>query len=186
MDAHDRILDAAAECIARAGYAGATISAVAKQAGLSRPTVYAHFRNREDLVSAALKRAAAVVVGRIVEQAGRATTAADFVVEATVAARVEFRTVPALAPIAFPERADFRLFRTSMSADQIAMARGFLAPLLEYEPELGEDLDEIAELVMRLLLSLVWIDSEMSTSEDRLRDYLHRRLVPALGLPPRT
>ncbi|MDT7664406.1 MAG: hypothetical protein QOD04_3962, partial [Pseudonocardiales bacterium] len=46
-----------------------------------------------------------------------------------------------------------------------------------------DDLDEIAETMVRFLFSLVMFESERSASDDRLRGYLHRRLVPALGLP---
>jgi hypothetical protein len=37
--------------------------------------------------------------------------------------------------------------------------------------------------MVRFLFSLVMFESERSASDDRLRGYLHRRLVPALGLP---
>ncbi|WCB96456.1 hypothetical protein DSM104299_05215 [Baekduia alba] len=51
----ERILDAAAALLARG--AAASTTAVATEAGVSRPTVYAHFPTREALVEAVAERA---------------------------------------------------------------------------------------------------------------------------------
>ena len=53
----ERILDAAAALLARG--AAASTTAVATEAGVSRPTVYAHFPTREALVEAVAARAVA-------------------------------------------------------------------------------------------------------------------------------
>ncbi|GAA1834757.1 hypothetical protein GCM10009836_11350 [Pseudonocardia ailaonensis] len=188
MDVRTRILEAAVECLSAVGFDGTSLSEVAERAGVSRPTVYRHFGSREKLVSEALLQLSGRIVERIWESAQGATSAAELVVETTLRARYEFRTQPALSPIAFPERATFSLARASLSAEALAMTRRFLAPVLEFEPDLADDLDEIAETVIRFLLSLVWFDvpSEpgAGADEERLRGYLHRRLVPALGIRP--
>lgn len=181
MDARARILEAAVECLGRGGYAGTTITAVARLAGLSRPSVYAHFGTREQLVSQALRQEAGEVVERVTAQARRASTAADFVVEATIAVRAEFRSRPALAPLAFPERSSPSLGHEAIGPEAMAMARAVLTPLLEYEPSLAEEIDEIAETLIRWTLSLAMFESDLSASDERLRAYLHRRLVPALA-----
>ncbi|MCF7548730.1 TetR/AcrR family transcriptional regulator [Pseudonocardia sp. WMMC193] len=184
MDVRRRILDAAVEVLAAAGFEAASLSEVAARAGVSRPTVYRHFGTREQLVSAALLRLSGEVVERIWATANAAGSPAEVVVEATLRARYEFRTQPALAPVAFPERSTFALARASMSTEAIAMTKRFLAPLLDHRPELADEMDEIAETVIRFLLSLVWFDGAAGADEDALRGYLHRRLVPALGLAP--
>ncbi len=51
-DTRKRILDAALYCFARAGFHGASMEAVAKQAGLSRAGVIWHFRRKEALLNA--------------------------------------------------------------------------------------------------------------------------------------
>ncbi|MDN5918803.1 MAG: TetR/AcrR family transcriptional regulator [Pseudonocardia sp.] len=182
MDARARILAAAVEILGRGGYDAATISAVAKLAGVSRPTVYAHFGSRDLMLSEALREAAGALVARIVQRTRGTSSAAEFVVEATVAARSEFRSRPAFGPLAFPDRASFGLFRESLAPETLALARGFLTPVLEIQPALADELDEIAETVIRFTLSLVWFDSEATATDDDLRAYLHRRLVPALGI----
>ncbi|WP_445182841.1 TetR/AcrR family transcriptional regulator [Pseudonocardia sp. Cha107L01] len=183
MDVEARILRAAVEVLSSAGFAGMTISAVARVAGVSRPTVYAHYGDRESLVSAVLGSVTTEVASRVVSEARSAPTAAEFVVEVLVALRRDFRQQPALAPLAFPQYGSTIFDGGAMGADGIAIARSFLAPLLDFHPELRDDLDEIAETMVRFLFSLVMFESERSASDDRLRGYLHRRLVPALGLP---
>jgi len=188
VDVRTRILEAAVECLSVVGFDGTSLSAVAERAGVSRPTVYRHFGSRERLVSEALLQLSGRIVERIWESAKDATSAAELVVETTLRARYEFRTQPALSPIAFPERATFELARASLSAEALAMTRRFLTPLLEFEPDLAGQLDEIAETVIRFLLSLIWFDAPSPpgavNDEERLRGYLHRRLVPALGITP--
>jgi AcrR family transcriptional regulator len=46
----ERIFDAALDEFKRAGFEGASISAIAKKAGVSRPTFYAHFPTKEDVL----------------------------------------------------------------------------------------------------------------------------------------
>lgn len=182
MSVEERILEAAAERLAAVGAEGLTISSVAETSGVSRPTVYAHFGTREQLMSAALQRTADRVLTRVTEQARGAATAADYVVEVVLAARTEFRHQPALAPVAFPQRGTILFDGDVLGPRALAMTRSFLAPLLEFDPRLAPQLDEIAETSIRFLLSLILFDSDNSRSDSRLREYLHRRLVPALGL----
>ena len=47
-----RILDAALKVFAETGYSGATMDAVAIEAGLSKPTLYQYFASKEALFSA--------------------------------------------------------------------------------------------------------------------------------------
>jgi AcrR family transcriptional regulator len=51
---HERILDAAARAIRRAGHTGASVAEVMKEAGLTHGGFYAHFDSREALVASAI------------------------------------------------------------------------------------------------------------------------------------
>ncbi len=48
-DKHHRILEAAVQVFARKGFAGASIAAIAAQAGIGKGTVYSYFPSKEDL-----------------------------------------------------------------------------------------------------------------------------------------
>jgi len=52
----DRILDAAAELVQRWGYRKTTVDDIARQAGVAKGTVYLHWKAREDLFIALLRR----------------------------------------------------------------------------------------------------------------------------------
>ncbi|NBH06717.1 TetR/AcrR family transcriptional regulator [Amycolatopsis sp. SID8362] len=55
----ERILDAAAELLLRAGYRRTTVEDVAERAGVGKGTVYLHWKNREELFLAVLLRESA-------------------------------------------------------------------------------------------------------------------------------
>ena len=55
--ARQRLLEATARCVVRDGLDGTGISAVASEAGVSRPTVYRYFEDRHALILATLLHA---------------------------------------------------------------------------------------------------------------------------------
>ena len=52
IEREGRILDAALRVFSLTGYSGATMDAVAAEAGLTKPTVYQYFPSKESLFSA--------------------------------------------------------------------------------------------------------------------------------------
>jgi hypothetical protein len=59
----------------------------------------------------------------------------------------------------------------------------YLAPIETYLPDAAPRLDEMTETFLRFYLSLLAYDSAVTETDAALRGYLHRVLVPALGLP---
>ena len=57
----DQIIDAAMRVIPRSGLAGVTMEKIAAEAGVSAPTLYWHFKNKDDLLIAMIER----VVGQV-------------------------------------------------------------------------------------------------------------------------
>lgn len=177
----EKIVAAAVVCIGRLGMERTSISAIAGIAGVSRPTVYAYFDSREELVSAAMRQAVAAVTGRAVAGARRRSrTAADFAVEMVVAARREIRAEPALYPITDLRGVLPWALGAELTDEVLAFVRPFVAPLVEYDPSLAAHLDELTEVLARWLLSVVMFDSAWTATEPKLRAYLRRRVVPAL------
>jgi AcrR family transcriptional regulator len=72
---HERILDAAARAVRRAGVAGVGVAEVMKEAGLTHGGFYAHFANRDALLAEALEHAGGQSNARLRERV-RARTAA--------------------------------------------------------------------------------------------------------------
>jgi AcrR family transcriptional regulator len=96
-DARERILRAAVEQLAEGGYASATVSAVARRAGVATGSVYRHFPSKAGLLAEVFRRAAQREVDAVSAAAG-----AERPVDERVAAAVEVFVRRALAA---PQRA---------------------------------------------------------------------------------
>jgi AcrR family transcriptional regulator len=151
---------------------------------VSRPTVYAHFDSREELIELAVTHISAGLFQHIVDEASHASTAADFVVEATIAGARLLRETQQTA-LSAAESAGAEWLATLMTPESLRLARHYLEPIRHYEPDHELDLDEIAETTVRFLVSILQFDTPATSDSDRVRAYLHRRLVPALGLSSR-
>jgi TetR/AcrR family fatty acid metabolism transcriptional regulator len=62
---HERILDAASVEIARSGYFGTTVSAIARRAGVADGTIYLYFKSKESVLVSIFERA----MQRIIDEA---------------------------------------------------------------------------------------------------------------------
>ena len=70
----ERLLQAAAEEFAKAGYAGASSESISRRAGMSKATFYEHFSNKEDCIVSLFDNAAAEL-GLAMSEAARAAGA---------------------------------------------------------------------------------------------------------------
>lgn len=68
-EAETRMLDAAVELIAVRGVGGVTVAEVARNAGVSRPTVYRRWASADEIVRAALHRATVSLIAQFPEPA---------------------------------------------------------------------------------------------------------------------
>jgi AcrR family transcriptional regulator len=165
----------------RAGFDAVNMVAVAAEAGVSRQTVYTNFGSREELLSQAVARVNEQLLGRIDERLAGTADAAAYVVEFFVAARSEFRRHRLLARLMFPDGGS-PVFEAEMFARATPIAERFMAPLFERAPELAERRDDVVEVLIRMSLSVLMFDSAAVHTDDDLRGFLRRVLVPALGL----
>jgi AcrR family transcriptional regulator len=73
----DRILDAAARLLLRYGHDRTTINDIAREAGVAKGSVYAHWRSRDRLFLALLRREQAVLLAQLRDRMGAAERPAD-------------------------------------------------------------------------------------------------------------
>ena len=52
----EQLLDVAAQLFSSRGYAGATTAQIAKEAGITEPIIYRHFKSKRDLFVALIER----------------------------------------------------------------------------------------------------------------------------------
>ncbi len=179
--ARRRLLDATARCIARDGLAATSVASVAAEAGVSRPTVYRYFDDRDDLVRGALGEAALRLQAGIDERTSRFDDPGDIVVEVVVHALDTVRADPVLSAIWSSASADGSVVGRFTEPGGVAFARSCLVRAAGPAGWSNRDTDEAAELVLRLALSLL-VSPEPHRSPAALRAFLRRRLLPALGL----
>ncbi len=179
--ARERLMDAALACLQRYGLEKTGMGDIAAAAGVTKPTLYSYFASRDELLHAALARAGRALGERIAHHARRFAAPADQVVEAVLFCLREIPNEPGLA-VSSRSQADGFGARAALRPAGLAIARQVLAELFADRPELLDDVDELAEILIRWMLSLLAVDGPVPREERELRALLHRRMVPGLGL----
>ncbi|GAA4815184.1 TetR/AcrR family transcriptional regulator [Nocardioides caeni] len=181
-EARQRIVDAAAICIDRYGVAKTTLSDVATELQVTRQTVYRHFAKVSDIVGVVAEQGAAAFVDDLVAHLDGVADARRAVVDGFLFC---LRAIPA----------DPRLSLLLELGDEGAFGRrATAAPVLAYGAAMlrrypvdwaaagiaDADLDGLAEVIMRLLISMLEDPDVATRSDDDVRALLERWVVPAL------
>lgn len=179
--ARERLLEAAARCIAREGVPGTTVAAVAAEAGVSRQTVYRYFTGRDELAGRALRAAAEGLRAKLDRSIGALAQPADMIVEALVLGVAEIRRDPVLRAISDSSRLDGSILASITQPVGVAWVRQTLAPAVDAAGWSDAEAEPRLELVLRIFLSLI-VSPSPERTPDALRAFLYRHLVPGLGL----
>ena len=181
---HDRILDAATQCIRRWGIRRVSMNDVARQAGVSRGSVYRYFADRDALVQAVLERNAAQNVAAALPAVRRRRSLAAKVAEAAVFIRAHVDDEMSLGLHARPEEPELATLRLARVESMLSHWVDFWVPFLAEARDQGEvradlDLREAAEWIMRILISLVTIPSVVVDLDDpdQVRRFVADHLV---------
>jgi AcrR family transcriptional regulator len=151
---------------------------IASEAGVSRPTLYAYFENRDEIVNQAAIAASDSFVERVIAHSRQFHSAAERLVEATLFSVRGIRAEPALA-IRFRRG---QLLSGPLNRDELFYAALCLGPVVELAPELGAWIDEASELAARVIISLVSREPIEERTEDEERAFLYRWWPRALGV----
>ncbi|UOZ03206.1 TetR/AcrR family transcriptional regulator [Amycolatopsis sp. WQ 127309] len=183
-EARRRIVEAATACLDRAGLAKTSLSDVAAEAGVTRQTVYRYFPGLKDILRAVGLAGVEEFAGRMARHLASFGTAAEAAVEAVVFA---VRTVPGEPYLGLLLQAGEGEYFTAGVTSQLAFSAG--AGILRNVPvdwaaagvETDDDLQGLAEILMRLFLSFLQYPSTPAPTDDELRALVRRWLGPALG-----
>jgi AcrR family transcriptional regulator len=179
--ARERLLDAATRCIARDGLAATSVASVAAEAGVSRPTVYRYFEDRDELVREALHAAAEGLRTVVLDRIRPLPSAGDMVVEAIVVAAFTVPDDPVLRAIWSSAAADATVVGGFTEPRALEWARVCLAPAVDAAGWSPSEADDAIEMILRVVLSLLVTPAPHRTPGE-LRSYLQRWFLPALGL----
>ena len=179
--ARERLLEVAARCIARNGIPATGIAHVAHEAGVSRPTVYRYFKNREELIRSTLLQAGLRLANDVQEHIRAFDAPGDKVVEATLFTLRAIRENPVLRHVWQPAMFDAYLLQGFTQPASIVFTRVAFSEIIDATGWDEAEGTEAMEFMLRMILSLL-AAPEPERSESELREFLKRRLVPALGL----
>ena len=172
-----QILNAAMICIMSLGPSRTNISSIAAQAGVSRPTVYAHFEKLEDLIQEAVSEGISVLIRSLEVHAAEYETPRERITETFLYLLELSDRVDVLSkPMSFEVAASPR---DIIPPEAIDAARTLLAKITEDNLETKDRAaaNERAETVVRFFLSL----AAFRRSED-VRGYIERVVLPAIKL----
>jgi AcrR family transcriptional regulator len=174
----ERILDAAVRCVETVGAQRTSTSLIARAAKVSRPTLYAYFANREELVDLAAQQATLRVVDRMQQHCRRYESACDRAVEALLYALYDLRHLPAMGTHFAP---DVKLGQP-LGREELWFARQALEPVAEKWPALWKTMDDAAEIYVRMLISMLIRDPAQPRNREQDEVFLHRWWPSALGI----
>lgn len=181
-DTQQKILEAAVSCVKQWGIEKTSLNDIAKQAGVTRPTVYSYFPNRNDVIRTALLQSGYAFAERLKAQIEQFKHSEERLLEAVIFSLEELPKEPYLALLS-ESKADISGY---INQDALSDAEGQvicleLFQLIFQDRSISEsDLIDVMELTVRLVLSLLMMPSPIERTPKQLRDFLQKRLLPAV------
>ncbi|MGE0321914.1 MAG: TetR/AcrR family transcriptional regulator [Polyangiaceae bacterium] len=179
-DTQARVLEAAVRCVERWGIEKVSLGDIAKEAGVTRPTVYSYYDSRDAVVAAALLQRGYEFGERMKAHLRGFGGAEERLIEAVVYALDKLPKEPYLTLITDASLGEIvkRQALTSLEGQKICLE--IFQVILEQREDLLPELPEIIEVSVRLLLSMLMVSGPRRRSKAELRAFLKRRLVPAV------
>jgi AcrR family transcriptional regulator len=186
-DSRERILAAAERCIERHGIRKTTMDDVASEVGLSRPSVYRYFADRDDLLVELVARHARVLIARAHKAMSRQSSLPDQIIEGLLYLADHGRHDALTRHVVDPDVTS--LGRRMISSGTSEIMRGELwDPFLDVALANNELPDGLPRLDTHLFLSGL-TKTVMRGLEDgegdvkRYRSILRRFVAPAFARP---
>jgi AcrR family transcriptional regulator len=189
---HARILDAAAACLTEGGFSSnRLLSAIARRAGLSRPTLYKYGGTLEEIKDALIERELTGYLAEAAPMIDAARWDAGYVADLLAFLVGRARRHPLLAA-AIRDVPDMVLPWFTVRADlTVARVTALAAPVVQDKIDRGEfpqvDVPVLIDALTRIVLSLVFVNSAVDADDpEDLRGYLGTvtgiiALLPAPG-----
>ena len=182
QEARDRIIEAAARCVDRLGPSAFSLSEVANELGISRPTVYRYFPSTDELLSSVGQFVMQEFSDELRAHLHEITDPAEWIVEG-IAIPIEW----------LPSRRHLTLLLADGRSEQFV--RGFTSPVavditrqafrlssIDWDTHgfSQRDIDELSHLMLRLIASMLIDPPEPPYTKAELRRYLWRWIAPAV------
>ena len=177
-----KIIDAAILCVKRWGVEKVNLNDIAKEAGVTRPTVYSYFSNRDEIIQQALLQSAYLFGAKAIKHLQKFETARERTIEAVIYSLKKLPKEPSLALLKNTDMSNIINNNGLSTPEGQHILRGLFQIILIEKSFDDDELDEIAEVTARFLLSLLTIKSPKKRNDKELRSFIERRLLPSLGI----
>jgi len=186
-DPRRRILVATYACVARWGLAKTTVEDAAREAGLSRATVYRYYPGgRDELLDAVVAWQMLEFFGRLQDEVAGADTLEAVLTRGLTFARRSLLDHQVLQTVLQTEP-DVLLPKLTVQANRIlGLITAFLVPFVARAPRRpGVDVDEAADFLARMSLSLLSAPGRWNLEDlDQVTDLVRRELLAGIVAGP--
>jgi len=180
IEAKNRVCAAALSCLKRQGIEKTTMSDIAREAGIARPTLYKHFKNIGEVLYTAIDIEAYNFAESVVRHAQQFATFEERIVETIVYVVEELPKDANLSIIINDERAKTLRDRAFSDEATLVFSEMTAVPLIEIRPDLVDQGVEISEIMSRFAISMILFPGKYSDDSDGLRALINRRILPGL------
>jgi AcrR family transcriptional regulator len=178
-----RIVEATYACVARWGLSKTTVEDAAREAGLSRATVYRYFPGgRDELVDAVVSWQFLQFFGRLYEEVHGAASLEEVLERGLVFARQQVLGHEVLQKVLETEP-DVLLPKLTVESNRtVGLISGFLVPYLhEHGLPDGLEVHEAADFLARMILSYISAPGRWDLSDpDEVRKLVRVELLPGV------
>ena len=156
------------------------MSDIARQAGITRPTLYKYFGNKSEVLFTAIDREAFVFAQSVVAHARTFPTLEARVVETIVYVVTEFPKTPHLSLVLGDDMGEALRGRAFSDEATMIFSQMTAEPLIELRPELSASGAEITEIMSRFAISMILFPGRYLADQDGLRHLIRKRVLPGL------
>lgn len=179
-DHQELILNAAKTCYLRLGVAKTTAADIAAEAGISRATLYRRFPSHDEIFINVLARDSLAMVEDCNARLSGITDPGERIIEGMLFTLDEIPRRPLHSHL-FKEGTDW--LSRAMPAEKLHdISLGMLTDLLGLpgEPN-SREIDDLAEWMLRVLISYAMVPSQRARNRDEMRTFLHAMLDPTIN-----
>lgn len=181
-EARQRIIAATRSCVERLGSTKTTVSEVAAELGVTRQTVYRYYPSHAELLGAVAQAGLDDFADRMVAHLSTFTTPADVAIESIVFAVEAIPQEPSIGLLVQAGETEF-FGQEVVSSMAFSVGADILRRIPVDWSEIGvkdDELEGLAEVLMRLFNSFLQYPGDPPISADELRALARRWLGPAL------
>jgi AcrR family transcriptional regulator len=179
-EATNRVCKAALECLRRVGLEKTSMSDIAREAGISRPTLYKYFKNKDEVFFAAIDIEAHTFAESVVKHAKEFSTIEERIVETIIYVVEELPKDKNLSFVLNHEMAGALRDRAFSDEATLVFSEMTAVPLIEIRPDLADQGLEISEIMSRFAISMILFPGKYSTDYDGLRRLITKHILPGL------